>query len=92
MLRSTRVCSARLAVFLAVLGGAEFIHAQTSPITKTGALTVTLNNVATVATGTDGIPIDLTFAPGDASRVFVATRNGDIRILSARGAFSPRLF
>src|SRR5437764_124857 len=61
---------------------AQHARPLTSPITK-GSLTLKLTTVATVNTGADSTPQDLTFEPGDASgRLFVATRNGTIRILS----------
>jgi glucose/arabinose dehydrogenase len=47
-----------------------------------GSLTIKLTTAATINTGTDGTPQGLTAAPGDPNRIFIATRNGDIRILS----------
>ncbi len=51
--------------------------ALTDPIT-TGPVSVTLQNVATVNTGTYGTPQDIAAAPNDPSNLFVSTRNGDI--------------
>jgi glucose/arabinose dehydrogenase len=64
--------------------------ALTSPITK-GSLTIKLTNAATINTGTDGTPQDIA-SPNDGSgRIFIATRNGDIRILSG-GSISSTPF
>ncbi len=51
--------------------------AQTDPVTP-GGVTVTLTKVATVNVAAFGTPQDIVTAPGDASDLFITTRNGDV--------------
>ncbi len=77
-------CLPRLAAIsgaFLILGGFQSAQAQTSPILK-GSQTIDLTSVATINTATDGTPQDLTYAPDASGRIFITTRNGDIRILN----------
>src|SRR4051812_43314563 len=57
------------------------VRAQTSPIT-TGTLSANMFRIATIPTATQGEPIDLVTAPGDAgNRLFLATHHGTIRLV-----------
>ena len=58
----------------------------TSPITNSGSITIRLNPFATIPTA-DGAPLDMAPAGDGTGRLFVATRNGKIDILSSTGAF-----
>jgi glucose/arabinose dehydrogenase len=56
--------------------------ALTNSIPK-GTIAIKLTSLSTVNTASDGTPQDIATEPGDGTgRIFVATRNGDIRILS----------
>ncbi|HSV13910.1 MAG TPA: PQQ-dependent sugar dehydrogenase, partial [Tepidisphaeraceae bacterium] len=82
MKRRTPAAAALVGSALVSAIAAQQAGALTNPIAK-GSLTLKLTTVATVNTAADSTPQDLTFEPGDASgRLFVATRNGTIRILS----------
>jgi len=69
----------------ALLGAASHAHGLTTPITK-GLITVKLENFATVSGSS---PQDLTFAPDNSGRLFLAQRSGQIVILNSQtGAFT----
>src|SRR4051794_39606120 len=92
MLHTTGGRAGRLAAaaLVAVIAARE-ARAVTSNITK-GSLTIKLTTTATINTGTDGTPQDLVTAPGDSSRMFIATRNGVIRTLSSGGTLGSTPF
>jgi glucose/arabinose dehydrogenase len=68
----------------------NIVNRLTSSIVA-GNITVKLALAGMIDTSTDGTPQDLTFAPDDSGRVFIATRNGDIRILK-KGKISSTPF
>jgi glucose/arabinose dehydrogenase len=82
-LNSSRV--AAVAFFV----GASFTaiaFSQTNPIPK--GEEIKLTQVATINTGTDGTPQDLVSSNDSTGRIFITTRNGDIRILSGGSILS----
>jgi len=79
MKRAFLAAASMLAMTSPVLG-------LTSPITNSGSITIRLNPFATIPTA-DGAPLDMAPAGDGTGRLFVATRNGKIDILSSTGAF-----
>jgi glucose/arabinose dehydrogenase len=78
-------------LWLAAIWLCATAYAQTNPIT-TGAVSIKLNKLATINTGADGTPQDLVSANDGSGRMFVATRNGKIRIMSPGGAIGSTAF
>ena len=72
-------------VAAAMLAMASPVFGLTSPITNSGAITIRLNPFATIPTA-DGAPLDMAPVGDGTGRLFVATRNGKIDILSSTGA------
>src|SRR3954452_14347951 len=61
----------------------------TNPVTP-GTITARLQPFVTIPSA-NGEPLDLTFAPGDPSRVFVATHGGQVRLVNG-GVLQPTSF